>query len=232
MKSFVILVLALVCSNATAPPAEHSRFRRKIEKTKVKVGESAFLENFQTFVADQSILVPSNLPNGNHKFKFDARNDHAKTLVVDDAAGPIQGYLLQASADSQNQIALPANEDNYYMFTALLSGCQFMAYGPDNRHVTVEHNNCISSPCPAVNDAGYEGRLAAVRAENHPFIWVVSGVFGDRANEAAAPNAAGDGYTYGNLYGGQVVGKFTQAGGWVFTLRDNTMGNNGAVYHS
>ena len=107
-----------------------------------------------------------------------------------------------------------------------------MAYGPDNRHVTVEHNNCISSPCPAVNDAGYEGRLAAVRAENHPFIWVVSGVFGDRANEAAAPNAAGDGYTYGNLYGGQVVGKFTQAGGWVFTLRDNTMGNNGAVYHS
>ena len=107
-----------------------------------------------------------------------------------------------------------------------------MAYGPDNRHVTVEHNNCISDPCPAVNDAGYEGRLAAVRAENHPFIWVVSGLFGAQANDAAAPNAVGDGYTYGNLYGGQVVGKFTLAGGWVFTLRDNTMANAGAVYHS
>lgn len=89
MNAF-LLVLTLVSLTAAEYAPEHSRFRR-IEKIKVKVGEPAFLENFQTFVADQSILVPSNLPGGNHKFKFDARNDHAKTLVVDDAAGPING---------------------------------------------------------------------------------------------------------------------------------------------
>ena len=118
------------------------------------------------------------------------------------------------------------------MFTALLSGCQFIAYGPDNRHVTVEHNNCFSDPCTGLDAGGYEGRLAAIRAANHPFIWVVSAVFGAHANDPAAANTAGDGYTYGNTYTAQVVGKFTQAGGWVFTVRDNTMGDNGAVYHS
>ena len=59
----------------------------------------------------------------------------------------INGYYVRPLADNNNIYTLPTQQpDTYYMLTDLLNGCQFIAYGQDRQHLTVEHNNFISNP--------------------------------------------------------------------------------------
>lgn len=54
-------------------------------------------------------------------------------------AQPVPANYLPFIQDDSSVLTL--NPSAPYMFTADLSGCMFAAYGPDSRHVTVEHVN-------------------------------------------------------------------------------------------
>ncbi len=78
---------------------------------------------------------------------------------------PIRAYYLLGLPNNNNSYALP--NDVPFMITMHLSGCQFMAYGPDRDHVTVEHNNYITAP------GNYALRQGVVAAANHAFFFQV-----------------------------------------------------------
>jgi hypothetical protein len=116
---------------------------------------------------------------------------------------PIPAYVLYGVANQDNRQVLP-NHVNY-MFTMVLTGCQFLAYGPTRGYVTVEHNNYFSGKA-----ADYAAHWQAVQA-------------GNRLHALVRPN-----WEYHVASGAYVVG-VREADGWHFYLRQNLCSDNAFV---
>ena len=96
---------------------------------------------------ERAILIPAQISAGNAKFQFVPQGAHAALLQPTDQTTNIPGYYARPVANNNNLYALPTQQpDEYYMLTDAMNGCQFLAYGPDRQHVTVEHNNYIDTP--------------------------------------------------------------------------------------
>ncbi|OHX10392.1 hypothetical protein BI347_21640 [Chromobacterium sphagni] len=174
-----------------------------------------FLENPQGFMRSQAILIPAQVSPGNGKYQFSAQGAHAAVLQSTAASPNIPGFYAHPVANNINLFVLPTQQPaRYYMFTDGMNGCQFLAYGPDRQHITVEHNNFISDP------ARYAARLAEVMAQRHAYLLHISpsGVNNIPAGQ------------YNSQQGVNIVGEYAQANGWRFWARDRVDQNQGAVY--
>ncbi len=116
-------------------------------------------------------------------------------------AQPIHAYYLPAIRN--NSATLVLGDRASYLFTASLSGCMFAAYGPDARHVTVEHvNEFDDSPVVPI-----DARVQQILNQNYPFCRIVQ--FGDIPNH-------GNQYFYNNLAMGMGI---LHSDGWHFYLK-------------
>jgi hypothetical protein len=173
-----------------------------------------FLDNYANFMANQAILIPAQVPKKNQKLDFLPQGAHAAYLKKTDKSVYIPGYYVQPVANNINEYALPTQQPGtYYMFTDAMNGCQFLAYGPDRQHVTVEHNNFIDD-----NDR-YVERLQYITDQNYPYFYHIS------AGLNNIPNG-----TYNFMQGVNIVGEYTVANGWYFSVRDRVDLENGTVY--
>lgn len=108
--------------------------------------------------------APGALPTGDGRFRFeDAGAGGGGNLLR--VAGLLSfdyfnAFYLGAAPNQDNRIGL--SNTNTLFLTADLSGCQFLAYGPDRNNLTVEHNNYF-----AVGGATYINRYNLVRGANH-----------------------------------------------------------------
>ena len=174
-----------------------------------------FLNNFQNFMHDHVLLVPAQVAPKDGQFKLQAQGNHAAVVENSNSQSDINGYYVHPVANNDNVYALPTQQDEtYYMLTDTMNGCQFIAYGPDRQHVTVEHNNYIGNP------ANYALRLAAIQAQNPAYIWHISA--------AAADNIVGG--TYDPAHGINLVGTYDQQNGWRFWVRERVDQNQGQIY--
>ncbi|MEQ9917125.1 hypothetical protein ABRQ01_10675 [Pectobacterium aroidearum] len=175
---------------------------------------SDFLANHVAFMRDQAILIPAQIPAGNGKFQFVPQGAHAALLQRTDQTTNIPGYYAHAVANNDNIYILPTQQPNkYYMLTDAMNGCQFLAYGPNRQHVTVEHNNYIG------NNANYAARLQTIAGQNHAYFFHIS------AEGNNIPNGL-----YNAQQGINIVGEYTTANGWRFWVRDRIDLNNGTVF--
>lgn len=175
---------------------------------------SDFLANHIDFMANKAILIPAQVPSKNQKLEFMPQGDHAAYLKVTDKSVFIPGYYVHPVANNNNEYALPTQQPGtYYMFTDAMNGCQFLAYGPDRQHVTVEHNNFIGN-----NDL-YAERLQYIAGKNYAYFYHIS------AGINNIPNG-----TYNPMQGVNIVGNYTVANGWSFRVRDRVDLNAGNVY--
>jgi len=175
-----------------------------------------FLNNPVAFMSNRAILIPNGVTPRNGRFEFTAQGDAAALLRSAPQQG-VAGYYVHPVADSPNQYALPTQQAApYFMFTDQMNGCQFIAYGPDRHHVTVEHNNYIGDP------GNYAQQLAAVRADGPAYVFSLT------AADANAADIAGG--TYNRLQGVNVVGQYSPQAGWRFFVRDAAGHNRGQVY--
>ncbi|HXC06993.1 MAG TPA: hypothetical protein VNZ86_19675 [Bacteroidia bacterium] len=173
-----------------------------------------FLANPIAFMRTQSILIPAQVTGGNGHFQFAAQGAHAAVLQ-NAGAGNIPGYYAQPVANNNNVFALPTQQPaTYSMLTDAMNGCQFLAYGPDRQHITIEHNNFIGNP------ALYAARLNTITLQNHAYFLHLT---------ATGVNNIPGG-TYDPASGLNVVGQYTTANGWRFYVRDNVGANAGTVY--
>ena len=115
---------------------------------------------------------------------------------------PIQAYYLLGLPQQDNAHALPNNVP--FMLTMHLSGCQFLAYGPDRHNVTVEHNNYFN------NVGGTYPNRAALHAHD-PFFFQVR------------PHIEYNPMQLANVVGVRL------ATGWHFYLRTQAFANPGVV---
>lgn len=174
-----------------------------------------FLANLPNFMADQAILIPAQIPAKNGNFQFAAQGAHAALMQVATGTPNIPGYYVKPVANNNNEFALPTQQPGtYYMLTDQMNGCQFIAYGPDRQHVTVEHNNFINDP------GQYALRLAAIQATHPAYLFHMT---------AGAANNINAG-VYNSMQGVNIVGYYTAGAGWNFRVRDRVDQNNGHVY--
>ncbi len=175
---------------------------------------SDFLSNYQKFMKGQAILIPNGIQERNGSFKFQAQGAYAAVLQSANSGSTIRAFYAKPFANNNNAYALPTQiKKPYFMLTDQMNGCQFMAYGPDRQHVTVEHNNFIGNP------ANYAARLNTIQLQNNAYIFHIS---------AGVSNIAGG--TYNNLYGINIVGDYTKNSGWRFWVRDRVDQNQGQLY--
>ncbi len=175
---------------------------------------SDFLANPVTFMREQAILIPAQIPAGNAKLQFVPQGAHAALLQLTDQTTNIPGYYARPVANNNNLYALPTQQpDKYYMLTDAMNGCQFLAYGPDRQHVTVEHNNYIGNP------ANYATRLQTIIEQHHAYFFH----FSAGANDI--PNSL-----YDAQQGINIVGEYTTANGWRFWVRNRVDLNQGTIY--
>lgn len=176
---------------------------------------SDFLANQVTFMRTQAILIPAQIPPRGGNFQFAAQGPNAALLQTANPNTNISGYYVHPIANNNNEYALPTQQAGaYYMLTDAMNGCQFLAYGPDRQHVTVEHNNFIGNP------ANYAVRLAAIAAQHPAYFFHIS---------AGANNNIPAG-TYNAQQGINIVGQYSTANGWRFWVRDRIDQNQGTVY--
>lgn len=83
-------------------------------------------------------------------------------------AQPIHAYLLPAIFNDISTLVL--GDETPYMFTSQLSGCMFAAYGPDSKHVTVEH---VNAKYPEQATVTINERIAQILDQNYPFCKIV-----------------------------------------------------------
>jgi hypothetical protein len=176
---------------------------------------SDFLSNSQTFMSNRAILIPAQIPAKNGNFQFQAQGDHAALLQTAAAGTNIHGYYVHPVADNNNIYALPTQQaGTYYMLTDAMNGCQFMAYGPDRQHITVEHNNFISTP------ANYAVRLNQIQLQNNAYFFHL----GAGANDNIVN------HVYDPAHGINIIGVYAIASGWRFWVRDRVDQNQGNIY--
>lgn len=175
---------------------------------------SNFLADRVTFMRKQAILIPAQIPAGNSSFQFIPQGPHAAYLQPYNKTPNISGYYVRAVANNHNLYALPTQQPNKYcMLTDAMNGCQFLAYGPDRQHVTVEHNNYIATP------ANYVARLQFIAGQHHAYFFHIS----NGANDI--PNGL-----YDAQQGINIVGEYTVANGWQFWVREHVDLDQGTVY--
>ena len=127
----------------------------------------------------------------------------------------IRAYYAKPLANNNNEYALPTQIPSpYFMLTDGMNGCQFIAYGPDRQHVTVEHNNFIANP------ANYATRLNQVQQQNHAYLFHISGGVNNQITNG----------TYNRMQGINIIGDYTKASGWRFWVRDRVDQNQGQLY--
>lgn len=176
---------------------------------------SQFLASPVTFMRSYAILIPAQVPAKGGTFVFSPQGTSAAVLQVGTTGTVIRGYYVKPVANNNNQYTLPTQMGNaYYMFTDQMNGCQFIAYGPDRQHLTVEHNNFISNP------AQYAVRLATIQATNPAYLFHMTSTGVDNI----------PGSTYNPAHGVNIVGEYSTAGGWRFWVRDRVDLNQGTVY--
>lgn len=176
---------------------------------------SDFLNNPQSFIRTRVIGIPGGIPPRDGKFKLVENGTIAALLQTTTESVRINGYYVRPLADNNNIYTLPTQQpDTYYMLTDLLNGCQFIAYGQDRQHLTVEHNNFISNP------NNYAVRLANIQSQNYPYLWHLT---------ATPQNNIPNG-TYNPMQGANIIGEYTGANGWKFWVRDRLDLDTGTVY--
>jgi len=175
-----------------------------------------FINSPQNFIINHSILIPggTTAPHaGNGNFQFNANGVNSALLQSSAPGTNIAGYYARPVPNNNNVFPLPTQQQNdYFMFTDAMNGCQFIAYGPDRQHVTVEHNNFIGNP------AAYALRLAAIVAQGHTYFFHLTA--------GAAPFNVAQG-NYDLLTGLNIIGRYTQQYGWTFWVRDRLDQNIG-----
>lgn len=180
-----------------------------------------FNESPQRFIMTHTILVLAggnpaapNFQTGIGRFLLEDANTGPGTCFLRNASfftwDRFNAFLLFAGPNNDNVAALPNTVDRF--ITNDLSGCQFMAYGPDRHTLTVEHNNHIA------NNAQYAIRYAHIQAQNHPVFIALRPV-----------NNAHPGHDQYNFpLGANVVG-VRKANGWHFFVRVATTQHYGGT---
>lgn len=181
----------------------------------------SFNDSPQVFIMSHTILVLAggnpaqpNFQTGTGRFLLEDANTGPGTCFLRNASlltwDRFNAFLLFAGPNAANAAALPNDVDRF--ITNDLSGCQFMAYGPDRNNLTVEHNNYIA------NNAQYALQYAAIQAQNHAVFIAL------RPVNNANPNA--DEYNF--QLGANVVG-VRKADGWHFYVRVATTQHYGGT---
>jgi hypothetical protein len=149
------------------------------------------------------------LPTGNGSFRFeDAGAGGGGNLLKKATWGDLLDYFnafyLSAAPNQPNNAAL--SNDNTLFLTADLSGCQFMAYGPDRNNLTVEHNNYLAGGA-----AAYLARYNLIHGAGHAVFVALrpSTVVTQQADE------------YYIIEGANIIG-VRKADGWHFYARTRT----------
>ena len=90
--------------------------------------------------------APGALPTGDGRFTFEDAGAGGGGYLLRVAGWTdvmtrdyFNAFYLAAAPNSDNSCALASTSTRF--LTADLSGCQFLAYGPDCNNLTVEHNN-------------------------------------------------------------------------------------------
>ncbi len=174
-----------------------------------------FLMNHQGFMSTHAILIPAQVPANNGRFKLTAQGANAALVEASNQNSDINGFYVHPVANNNNIYILPTQQpDTYYMLTDGMNGCQFIAYGPDRQHITVEHNNFIN------NAANYTTRLNYIANQNFNYFFHISA---GTANNI--PNGA-----YIPMQGINIIGEYRAVNGWRFWVRDRVDQNQGNIY--
>ena len=175
---------------------------------------SDFKNSPQVWIMTHTYLViQGNNPSGpafttgTASFRFEDANTGPGTCFLRKAGlldfDCFKAFLLTAAPNSDNSFALPNDVDLF--LTADMHGCQFFAYGADRNHLTVEHNNYITTP------ASYGVRHGVVTGGVHATTIALRPV--------TAPQPAADEYNF--ALGANVVG-LRKDDGWHFFVRTST----------
>ena len=146
------------------------------------------------FIGTKVILVPGGIPAGEGRFRLAENTAHSCLLQASQNPADLKGYYVKPEPDAINRYPL-SNLVNF-MFTDCLNGCQFIAYGPDRHHVTVEHNNFLHNP------GQYQQQEGQVRQQNHPYFFIL------RPHQ-----------DYNTQQGACIVGTYDRTNGWRFFVR-------------
>jgi len=111
-----------------------------------KIGAGKRHPDPRLFLGEHIMLVPAHgLVTGRCQLDFEAipgPGNHAQLrrfVRRSTFSRPLNSFFLKAIQDNVSQHALP--NDVTFFFTDTLTGCQFLAYGPNRNSLTVEHNN-------------------------------------------------------------------------------------------
>jgi hypothetical protein len=174
-----------------------------------------FLKNPISFMRSIAILVPDQTGSGSGKFELEQYSKNDAILKRTSQSEYISGYNVIPSANKDNVFELPfPGQDKYYMFTTCMDGCQFIAYGIDSYHITVEHNNYID------NHSNYSVHLDSIKGKDYPYFFSISpgtenDIIQGKYNSAECIN---------------ILGEFTNSMGWKFFIRDNLNKSIGNIY--
>lgn len=178
---------------------------------------SEFEARPQTWIMTHRFVTPAAsyvgaagaLPTGDHSFRFeDAGAGGGGNLLRlakwQDMLDYFNAFYLGAAPNQDNSVAL-SNTNNLFL-TADLSGCQFLAYGPDRNNLTVEHNNYFAG-----GGATYLARYNLVHGGGHNVFIALrpSAIPTQQANE------------YYIIEGANIIG-VRKADGWHFYARTRT----------
>jgi len=180
---------------------------------------SEFDANPQVWIMTHRFIVPlasyvgapGSIHTGIGRFRFEETNAGPGGSLLKTANGLLDfdyfhGFFLAADPNNDNSIALPNTTTKFV--TCDLSGCQFLAYGPNRNNLTVEHNNYLN--LGAVN---YPNRYNLINGQGHAVFMAL------RPNFNPAVPVPGD--EYNPLNGANVVG-VQKGDGWHFYARKRT----------
>jgi hypothetical protein len=156
--------------------------------------------------------APGSIPTGVGRLKFHedpfgALGGCLLRLAPDlNDADCAYAFFLAAAPNNDNSAALPNGTPRF--LTCDLSGCQFLAYGPNRNNLTVEHNNYVGG-----GGVNYTNRYNLINGQGHAVFIAL------RPNFAAPQFPAVD--EYDPTLGANVVGVYTGTG-WHFYARKKT----------
>ncbi|GLQ98824.1 hypothetical protein [Dyella mobilis] len=178
---------------------------------------SDFSGSPQTWIMTHRFVTPTAsyigaagaLATGNGSFRFEdagagGGGNLLKPAGWKDLLDYFNAFYLGATPNQNNNIAL-SNQNSLFL-TADLSGCQFLAYGPDRNNLTVEHNNFFAG-----GNAAYVARYNLIQGAGHA-------VFIALRPSAIATQQADEYYI---IEGANIIG-VKKADGWHFYARTRT----------
>ena len=178
---------------------------------------SDFAASPQTWIMTHRFVTPTAsyvgaagaLSTGDGSFKFEdagagGRGYLLKQVRWRDMLDYFHAFYLSALPNQNNAAAL-SNQHSLFL-TADLSGCQFLAYGPDRHHLTVEHNNYFAG-----GHAAYQARYDFIRSAGHNIVLAL--------RPSAKETQQADEYYI--IEGANIVG-LKKADGWHFYARTRT----------